>query len=38
MGQRLMADNGVRFQAYVDQVLVPTLSPGDIVDMDNPWQ
>ena len=24
--------NGVWFQAYVDQVLVPTLSPGDIVD------
>ena len=27
--------NGVWFQAYVDQVLVPTLSPGDIVVMDN---
>lgn len=27
--------NGVWFQAYVDQVLVPTLSPGDIVIMDN---
>ena len=26
--------NGVWFQAYVDQVLVPTLSPGDIVIMD----
>ena len=24
-----------RFQAYVEQVLVPTLSPGDIVVMDN---
>ena len=27
--------NGVSFQAYVDQVLVPTLSPGDVVVMDN---
>jgi hypothetical protein len=27
--------NGVWFQAYVDQALVPTLSPGDIVVMDN---
>jgi transposase len=27
--------NGVWFQAYVDQVLVPTLAPGDIVVMDN---
>ncbi len=27
--------NGVWFQAYVDQVLVPTLSPGDVVIMDN---
>ena len=27
--------NGLWFQAYVDQVLVPTLSPGDIVIMDN---
>jgi transposase len=27
--------NGVWFQAYIDQVLVPTLSPGDIVIMDN---
>lgn len=27
--------NGVWFQAYVDQVLAPTLSPGDIVIMDN---
>jgi transposase len=27
--------NGLWFQAYVEQVLVPTLSPGDIVIMDN---
>ncbi len=27
--------NGVSFQAYVDQVLVPELRPGDIVVMDN---
>jgi transposase len=27
--------NGVWFQAYVDQVLVPALAPGDIVVMDN---
>ncbi|MCU0886840.1 MAG: IS630 family transposase [Rubritepida sp.] len=27
--------NGVAFQAYVDQVLVPELQPGDIVVMDN---
>ena len=27
--------NGVSFQAYVDQVLVPELRPGDIVIMDN---
>lgn len=27
--------NGQWFRAYVDQVLVPTLSPGDIVVMDN---
>ncbi len=27
--------NGLWFQAYVDQVLVPTLSKGDIVVMDN---
>jgi transposase len=27
--------NGEWFQAYVDQVLVPTLSPDDIVIMDN---
>jgi transposase len=28
--------NGVAFQAYVDQVLVPELKLGDIVVMDNP--
>lgn len=27
--------NGRAFQAYVDQVLVPELQPGDIVVMDN---
>ena len=27
--------NGVAFQAYVDQVLVPKLRPGDTVIMDN---
>jgi transposase len=27
--------NGERFLVYVEQVLVPTLSPGDIVIMDN---
>ena len=27
--------NGCAFQAYVDQVLVPELRPGDIVVMDN---
>jgi len=27
--------NGVAFRAYVEQVLVPTLSPGDVVIMDN---
>ncbi len=27
--------NGDAFQAYVEQVLVPTLRPGDIVVMDN---
>lgn len=27
--------NGVWFQAYIDQVLVPALSPGDVVIMDN---
>ena len=29
------AMNGVTFRAYVEQVLVPTLNPGDIVVMDN---
>jgi transposase len=29
------AMNGVAFKAYVEQVLVPELSPGDIVVMDN---
>ena len=29
------AMNGVAFRAYVEQVLAPTLSPGDIVVMDN---
>ena len=29
------AMNGIAFQAYVAQVLVPTLSPGDVVVMDN---
>ena len=27
--------NAIAFQAYIDQVLVPTLRPGDIVVMDN---
>lgn len=27
--------NGIAFQAYVEQVLVPDLRPGDIVIMDN---
>ena len=27
--------NGACFRAYVDQILVPTLRPGDIVVMDN---
>jgi hypothetical protein len=27
--------NGAKFLAYVEQVVVPTLSPGDIVMMDN---
>lgn len=27
--------NGESFQAYVEQVLAPTLQPGDIVVMDN---
>lgn len=29
------AMNGAAFPAYVEQVLVPTLKPGDIVVMDN---
>lgn len=29
------AMNGVTFRAYVEQVLAPTLKPGDIVVMDN---
>ena len=28
--------NGIAFQAYVDQVLVPELEPGDIVGMSRP--
>ena len=27
--------NGLAFQAYIDQVLVPELRPGDVVVMDN---
>jgi transposase len=27
--------NGISFRAYVEQVLVPTLKPGDVVIMDN---
>jgi transposase len=27
--------NGDRFIAYVEQLLIPTLAPGDIVVMDN---
>jgi transposase len=27
--------NGENFRAYIEQVLVPTLKPGDIVVMDN---
>jgi putative transposase len=27
--------NGLTFQAYVEQILVPTLRPGDIVVIDN---
>ena len=27
--------NGEAFRAYVEQLLVPTLSPGDVVVMDN---
>ena len=29
------AINGIVFLAYVEQVLVPTLHPGDVVIMDN---
>lgn len=29
------AMNGIAFRAYVEQVLVPTLSRGDVVGMDN---
>ena len=29
------AMNGVAFLAYVEQILIPTLAPGDIVIMDN---
>lgn len=29
------AMNGIIFRAYVEQVLVPTLTPGDIIVMDN---
>jgi len=29
------AMNGPAFQAYVEQVLIPTFTPGDIVIMDN---
>ena len=27
--------NGEKFRAYVEQILVPTLKPGDIILMDN---
>jgi putative transposase len=27
--------NGERFHAYVEQILVPTLKPGDVVILDN---
>ena len=27
--------NGTAFLAYVEQVLAPTLRPGDVVTMDN---
>jgi len=29
------AINGAAFQAYVEQFLSPTLSPGDVVVLDN---
>ena len=38
MGAPMVLDgamNGPAFLAYVEQVLVPTLAPGDIVVMDN---
>lgn len=38
LGAPMMLDgpmNGVAFRAYVEQVLAPTLAPGDIVVMDN---
>ena len=38
MGAPMVLDgpmNGPAFLAYIEQVLVPTLSPGDIVVMDN---
>ena len=31
------AIDGERFRAYIDQILVPTLHPGDIVIADNLW-
>ena len=31
----MILDGGAAFLAYVEQVLAPTLSPGDIVVMDN---
>ena len=38
LGATMLLDgpmNGIAFRAYVEQVLVPTLKPGDIVIMDN---
>ena len=38
MGAPMVLDgamNGPAFLAYIEQVLVPTLAPGDIVVMDN---
>jgi transposase len=32
---RIARPNGERFHAYVEQVLVPTLKPGDVVILDN---
>ena len=34
-GEAVATINGVSFRAYVEQVLVPVLAPGDIVVMDN---